>query len=146
MATHSSILVCFRGQRSLAGYNPWGPKELDKTERLSVYRSRRSSSCSKTFCGSPFLEGKTLFTTHQQLMGSSAVSLSVPITGIQGELPLFPAGSSCCPASLLTLSPLPIMPFSPFACSSPPDFPGMAQILPPPQSLCLLLVSLSLLF
>ena len=24
------------GQRSLAGYSPWGPKELDMTERLST--------------------------------------------------------------------------------------------------------------
>ena len=26
----------FHGQRSLAGYNPWGPKELDRTEKLSL--------------------------------------------------------------------------------------------------------------
>jgi len=34
MATHSSILLSekFHGQRSLAGYNPWGHKELDMTE------------------------------------------------------------------------------------------------------------------
>ena len=25
------------GQRSLAGYSPWGPRELDMTERLSTY-------------------------------------------------------------------------------------------------------------
>ena len=24
------------GQRSLVGYSPWGPKELDMTERLST--------------------------------------------------------------------------------------------------------------
>ena len=24
----------FHGQRSMAGYSPWGPKELDKTERI----------------------------------------------------------------------------------------------------------------
>ena len=35
MATHSSILVWrFHGQRSLAGYSPWGHKESDMTERL----------------------------------------------------------------------------------------------------------------
>ena len=35
MATHSSILAgkC-HGQRSLAGYSPWGRKQLDMTERL----------------------------------------------------------------------------------------------------------------
>ena len=36
MATHSSILAMeeFHGQRSLAGYSPWGCKELDMTEQL----------------------------------------------------------------------------------------------------------------
>ena len=33
MATHPSIPAReFHGQRSLAGYNPWGCKELDTTE------------------------------------------------------------------------------------------------------------------
>ena len=33
MATHSSILPEeSHGQRSLAGYSPWGGKELDMTE------------------------------------------------------------------------------------------------------------------
>ena len=33
MATHSSILAGeSHGQRSLAGYSPWGHKELDTTE------------------------------------------------------------------------------------------------------------------
>ena len=35
MATHSSILFLlgeFHGQRSLAGYSPWGNKESDTTE------------------------------------------------------------------------------------------------------------------
>ena len=35
---HSSILaweIC--GQRGLVGYSPWGHKELDTTERLSVH-------------------------------------------------------------------------------------------------------------
>ena len=42
MATHSNILgtgilpasVEFHGERSLAGYRPWGHKELDMTEQL----------------------------------------------------------------------------------------------------------------
>ena len=34
MATNSSILPReFHGQRNLAGYSPWGPKESDTTER-----------------------------------------------------------------------------------------------------------------
>ena len=36
MATHSSILhEEFHGQRGLVGYNPWGHKESDTTERLT---------------------------------------------------------------------------------------------------------------
>ena len=35
MATHSSILAWkSHGQRSLGGYDPWGHKESDTTERL----------------------------------------------------------------------------------------------------------------
>ena len=36
-ATHSSILPGeLHGQRSLAGYSPWGRKESDMTERLNL--------------------------------------------------------------------------------------------------------------
>ena len=49
MATHSSILPGeSHGQRSLAGYSPWGRKESDTTERLthtlkySVLRTKMS--------------------------------------------------------------------------------------------------------
>ena len=35
MAAHSSILAWkIHGQRSLAGYSPWGHKELNTTKRL----------------------------------------------------------------------------------------------------------------
>ena len=39
MATNSSILAWkkFHGQRSLAGYRPWGHKELDMTEQLNTH-------------------------------------------------------------------------------------------------------------
>ena len=38
MATHSSILVWkIQWTRSLVGYNPWGRKELDMTERLHFH-------------------------------------------------------------------------------------------------------------
>ena len=41
MATHSSILPGeFHGQRSLAGYSPWGGKESDTTEQLSLTQSK----------------------------------------------------------------------------------------------------------
>ena len=37
MATHSSVLPGeSHGQRSLVGYSPWGPRELDMTEGLSM--------------------------------------------------------------------------------------------------------------
>ena len=37
MATHSSILAGeSHGQRSLAGYSPWGYKESDMTEQLNI--------------------------------------------------------------------------------------------------------------
>ena len=34
------------GQRSLVGYSPWGPKELDTTERLSSSNSRATDTFS----------------------------------------------------------------------------------------------------
>ena len=38
MATHSSILAWkSHGQRNLAGYSPWGRKESDTTELLSMH-------------------------------------------------------------------------------------------------------------
>ena len=36
------LLGEFHGQRSLAGYSPWGRKELDKTEWLSTLRCKLS--------------------------------------------------------------------------------------------------------
>ena len=40
MATHSSILAGeFHGQGSLAGYSPWGCKESDMTEQLTLLLS-----------------------------------------------------------------------------------------------------------
>ena len=39
IATHCSILACkSHGRGSLAGYSPWGHKELDMTEQLSSHR------------------------------------------------------------------------------------------------------------
>ena len=40
MATYSSSLPGeFHGQRSLPGYSPWGRKESETTEQLSLYFS-----------------------------------------------------------------------------------------------------------
>ena len=32
----------FHGQRSLAGYSPWGHKQMDTTERLSTHKDTRT--------------------------------------------------------------------------------------------------------
>ena len=37
MVTHSILGGEFHGQKSLLGYNSWGSKELDMTERLSTH-------------------------------------------------------------------------------------------------------------
>ena len=39
----------FNGQRSLAGYSPWGPKESDTTEQLTLSLSRVLQVCSEDF-------------------------------------------------------------------------------------------------
>ena len=39
MATHSSILAWkSHGQRRVEGYSPWGRKELDTTQQLSMHK------------------------------------------------------------------------------------------------------------
>ena len=39
-----SCLEIFHGQRSLAGYSPWGRKELDTAERLSLHTHNQNFS------------------------------------------------------------------------------------------------------
>ena len=47
MATHSSILAWeIHGKRNLVGYNPWGHKELDTTERITPANSEHLISSS----------------------------------------------------------------------------------------------------
>ena len=44
-ATPSSTLVGeFHGERSLAGYSPWGHRELDPTERLTLLLPMRKGT------------------------------------------------------------------------------------------------------
>ena len=45
MATHSSILGEFHGQRSLAGYNPWGHKESVGHNRATERKVRNGGVC-----------------------------------------------------------------------------------------------------
>ena len=43
MATHSSILAGeSHGQRSLEGYSPWGCKESDTTEQLTLSKNLKN--------------------------------------------------------------------------------------------------------
>ena len=45
MAAHSSVLAWrILEQRSLAGYSPWGCKELDMTERLTHLESNKGAA------------------------------------------------------------------------------------------------------
>ena len=47
------------GQRSLVGYSPWGPKELDTTERLNTIVTihiKGITSVSPDSCCSPYIE------------------------------------------------------------------------------------------
>ena len=46
---HCSCLENAHGQRSLAGYSPWGDKELDRTERLRT-RETFSEQASTSWC------------------------------------------------------------------------------------------------
>ena len=51
MATHSTpvfLLEEFRGQRSLVGYSPWGCKESDMTERLTLWERSGHGTGRKT--------------------------------------------------------------------------------------------------
>ena len=51
MTTYSSILASKPlGQRSLAGYSPWGHKEQDRTECLSKHTRMHHQSQGKNFC------------------------------------------------------------------------------------------------
>ena len=54
MATHFSVLPGeSHGQRSLVGYSPWGPKELDMNERLSMQAHTIGHSISFTLRALP---------------------------------------------------------------------------------------------
>ena len=45
MATHSSFLAGkLHGQRSLAGYSPWGHKKLNKTENTHSHTNNNKSN------------------------------------------------------------------------------------------------------
>ena len=58
MATHSNILAwripwteepgAFHGQRSLEGYTPWGRKESDMTEQLTLSHHAKKKKTGRT--------------------------------------------------------------------------------------------------
>ena len=77
MATHSSTLAGkFHGWRSLVGYSPWGPKELDTTEGLHFHFSGRSDWEQNT--QSIFPEGRWV-----KGFGKMCSSLGSPSTNLQ---------------------------------------------------------------
>ena len=73
------------GQRSLAGYSPWGHKELDTTERLSLYHLSRP---------------------HQPILGLYSWSLISPPLNSQSTSHLVYGCLSSCLISLRTVSSL----------------------------------------
>ena len=74
MATYSSILPGkSHGQRSLAGYSPWGHKELDTTERVTRYRVRQEWRLAQQ-CWSHSLSG----CLQVLALGSNAMKKSRP--------------------------------------------------------------------
>ena len=77
----------FHGQRSLAGYSPYGPKELDTTERLTL-----SLSCPSTFSGLLFQKqwvGTSLALQWLRLPCSAEGAGSIPSQGAK-ILPALP--------------------------------------------------------
>ena len=57
----------FHGQRSLAGYSPWGPKESDMTKELSTHTPKHPMNRATIYnifgriCGSQFLIEKSVY-------------------------------------------------------------------------------------
>ena len=47
LPTSVILLGKFHGQRSLVGYNPWGCKELDTTEQVTLLEDSKRSKCSQ---------------------------------------------------------------------------------------------------
>ena len=81
-AAHSRTLAWgFHGQRSLAGYSPWGRKELDVTERLSVHIYRALSErwlglCRPLSTPTPLRRGSAFPLLGQLWLGTHGVVLS----------------------------------------------------------------------
>ena len=74
MATHSSILDWrIHGQRSLAGYSPWGHKESDTTEQLT-HTHTKFHSTDVTYLLYPFLDSDV-----QRMCAQSCQTLCDPV-------------------------------------------------------------------
>ena len=82
MATHYSCLENQHGQRSLAGYSPWGCKESGITERLSTHREYlihpliclESGKRATTNFVSLFF----MISSHQQQIHTDSIPLKLP--------------------------------------------------------------------
>ena len=72
MATCSSILAWnFLGQRSLAGYSPWGHKELDMAEHAQIYMQGDKQREEKHL----FEQGEIFFKAYYHQRGNSRFCL-----------------------------------------------------------------------
>ena len=70
------------GQRSLEGYSPWGPKELDRTEQLNSKTCMMQSSNNQSRCGSVLTSGFP--DVHV------CTSLCPEFPGLEGHIVAFP--------------------------------------------------------
>ena len=56
----------FHGQRSLAGYSPWGRKELDTTESHTHTHTQITILCESKIILSPLIDNRVLWKTNTQ--------------------------------------------------------------------------------
>ena len=89
MATHSSVLGKFHGQRTAAGYSPWGLKKPDTTERV---RARTHTHTPTSRGGGASLKSGTLFaftlgSSKEMATHSSFLAWRIPGTEEPSGLP-----------------------------------------------------------
>ena len=90
------------GQRSLEGYNPWGHKESDKTERLnnSNNKSRKQGSCFFSLCSTWGYNETEIVNSRERRLTVRTESAVVFIGDVQpSEAVRFPVAE----ATLLTI-------------------------------------------
>jgi len=148
VATHSSILGEFHGQRSLAGYNPWGHKESVGYNRATECKVRNGGVCLGRLAGRVGLRAYM----GQTLRKGMLVRVWVP-KGRSGQRPraaaitTFPGRPPCTwplcwiPA-LSTSSPPPFLPH-PLLSTHPPFLSHTAPWIQMTSGLSVFLLPLS---